>query len=121
MIVLKLVDVREDVVLAVSPKHFKSTDAAWAWLKKQATWKRGSLVVEGHGEGPAFHIHAVAFDGAGIFVTRWIFMERRTTTALVGPDGDALPGSEEITSRQMVWVKIPDASLAYAFAHGVTP
>lgn len=121
MISLQLVDVLEGKVLTTSPKSFRTPEAAWAWLKKQPTWKRGSLVVDGYGDGPAFHVHAIAVDERGHHVTRWIFMERRTVTALVGPNGDTLPGSEEVTSRQLVWIQIPDESLAYAFAHGVTP
>lgn len=121
MITLRLVDVLENKVLAENKKSFKSVESAWAWLKKQSAWKRGGLVVDGYGDGPAFHIHAIALDEHGNNVTRWIFMERRTMTALIGPNGEVLDGSEQITSRQLVWIQIKDEALAYAFAHGITP
>ena len=108
MIGLRLVDGRTGEALATWPGLSKSVDAAFAKLKKISGWKRGGLRMEDMPDsGPHFHVWAEAFDATGV-KARWIWMEMRTIECIVGPDGNALPGTSQVIAGRMVWIRVDE-------------
>lgn len=120
MIALRLMDAREGEVLAHSPRTYRTLDTAFAGLKRERGWKRGGLRMDDTpGSGPHFDVWAEAYDSSGV-LARWIWMEIRTIESIVGPDGNALRGTDQITGRRLAWIRV-DEEAARSFLEDTQP